>query len=87
VLGEYYPGSWEFPWDFDRDPFRVNAKQLWATVIDNTLKDASGNRLYILQSNPVMTDNIVGPADIAELKLGITGSEPYLFVEGCGESD
>ena len=87
VLGEYYPGSWGFPRDFDRDTFRANAKKIWAAVIDNAPKDASGNRLNILQSNPVMTDNIIRPADITELKLGITGSDPYLFAEGCGEPD
>jgi hypothetical protein len=87
VLDEYYPGSWGFPWDFDCDPFRVNAKQFRAAVIDNAPKDASGNRLNILQSNPVMTDNVIRPTDIAELKLGIIGSDPYLFVEGCGEPD
>jgi hypothetical protein len=55
-----------------------------ADVIANVPKDAGGDRLNILQDNPIMTDDLIGAADIAELELGIRGSDPYLFVKGCG---
>jgi hypothetical protein len=34
-----------------------------------------------------MTDGTIRTADSAELKLGISGGDPYLFVRDCGASD
>jgi hypothetical protein len=86
VLGEYYP-SGNFPADFDPDVFRANAKKIWGAVIATAPKDAGGNRLNVLQSNPIMTGGTIRTADIAELKLGVTGADPYIFRNGCGEPD
>jgi hypothetical protein len=40
-----------------------------------------------LQSNPIVSAGNVSVADIAELKLGVTRSDPHLFELGCGEPD
>jgi hypothetical protein len=34
-----------------------------------------------------MSGGIIKTADIAELKLGVTGRDPHLFVKRCGEPD
>jgi hypothetical protein len=86
VIGEYYPGQvGARPANFDFDAFRANAKKIWADVISNAPKDKNGNRLNILQSNPIITGGHVTAADIAHLKLGLTDSDPHLFINGCGE--
>jgi hypothetical protein len=85
VMGEYYPSDEGRPAGFDFGAYRANAKKVWADVIASAPQDTGGNRLNIFQSNPIMTGGVIRTADIAELKLGVTGSDPHLFISGCGE--
>lgn len=40
-----------------------------------------------MQVNPILRKGIVTSADLTNLKLGISQSDPYLFASGCGEPD
>ena len=46
---------------------------------------AGDQRLNILQSNPIMTGAFATATDTANLKLGITDSDPHPFINGCGK--
>jgi hypothetical protein len=66
----------------------ANAKKIWSDVITNAPRDAAGNRLNILQSNPIgFREGVVRIADIAGLKLGVTGASPAIFRASCGKPD
>jgi hypothetical protein len=84
VIGEYYvsPGP---PADLDPHLYRANAKKMWADAINNAPKDVNGNRMSIVQTNPILAGGDVTAADIANLKLGVSGSDPYIFEDSCGE--
>jgi hypothetical protein len=86
VIGEYYisPGP---PANLDPHLYRANAKKMWADVINNAPKDVNGNRMSIVQSNPILVGGDVTATDIANLKLGVSGSDVYLFRHGCGEGN
>jgi hypothetical protein len=86
VIGEYYIAP-DPPADLDKHAYRANAKKMWADVIANAPKDKAGNRMNVVQVNPILTGGDVTCADIADLKLGVSGSDPYVFVNGCGEPD
>jgi hypothetical protein len=85
IMGEYYEGTGGLPADYNRTAFRANGKKIWSDVITNAPRDVSGNRINIVHGNPILTGGTVTSTDIANLKLGISGSDPYLFVTGCGE--
>lgn len=85
VIGEYYISSGP-PADFDPHTYRANAHKMWSDVIDNAPGDVNGNRISIVQSNPILArGGDVTASDIADLKLGMSGSDPHLFRDGCGE--
>lgn len=86
VIGEYYIAP-NPPADLDKRAYRANAKKMWADVIANAPKDKTGNRMNVVQVNPILFGGDVTSADIAELKLGVSGSDPHIFVDGCGEPD
>ena len=84
IMGEYYPLS-DRPASLDFKALLSNAKKIWSDVIANAPKDEGGNRVNIAQVNPILTKGIVTSTDIANLKLGISGSDPHLFANGCGK--
>jgi hypothetical protein len=86
VIGEYYIAP-NPPAKLDKRAYRANAKKMWADVIANAPKDKDGNRMNVVQVNPILTGGDVTSADIANLKLGVSGSDPHIFVNGCGEPD
>lgn len=88
VMGEYYPGPLdERPPDFDFEAFLANARKIWQRVIRNAPRDKYSRRISIVQVNPILRKGIVTSADLTNLKLGISQSDPYLFASGCGEPD
>ena len=84
IVGEYYISP-NPPADLNPHLFRANAEKIWKDVIANAPKDVNGNRMSIVQSNPMLTGGDVTTADIANRKLGVSGSDPHLFVHNCGE--
>lgn len=86
VIGEYYIAP-NPPEDLDKFAYIANAKKMWADVIANAPKDEAGNRMNIVQVNPILRDGLVTSADIAELKLGVSDSDPYIFINECGDAD
>lgn len=82
IIGEYFPSS-DVPADLDGAAFRTNQKKIWADVIANAPQDRSGNRCNIMQVNPILrgTGNQIKTADIADLGLGISSSDSYIFRE------
>lgn len=85
VIGEYYISSGP-PADFDPRLYRANASKVWTDVINNAPKDVDGNRINIVQSNPILArGGDITAVDIADLKLGVSGSDPHLFRNTCGE--
>lgn len=86
VMGEYYPGPRdECPSDFSFEAFLANAREIWKDVIANAPRDKNGKRATIAQVNPMLNDGIVTSSDVANLKLGISQSDPYIFTDSCGE--
>ena len=78
-MGEYFPGMKDIPANLDTRAFYMNAKKMWADVLANAPKDAHGDRMNIVQSNPIVSGGVVTASDIADLKLGVSGSDPYIF--------
>jgi hypothetical protein len=82
TIGEYYTNSdgRRLPADFDYNAFRSNAKNIWSDMITNAPKDASGDRVNIVQTQPITTGkNLVIPTDIANIGIGVSGSAPHIF--------
>jgi hypothetical protein len=86
VIGEFYIAP-NPPVDLDKTAYRANAKKMWADVIANAPKDKAGNRMNVVQVNPILTGGDVTSADIADLKLGLSDSDPHIFINGCGEPE
>jgi hypothetical protein len=86
ILGEYYPSTVaDRPRGFDFNLYRQNAKLLWQDIIAECPRNGRGNRLNVMQSNPITSGGHVTPADIASIGVGMTGSDPPLFTNECGE--
>jgi hypothetical protein len=43
--------------------------------------------MNVVQVNPILTGGDVTSADIADLKLGLSDSDPHIFINGCGEPE
>jgi hypothetical protein len=83
TIGEYYtnPDGGGIPADLDYDVFRVNAKKVWSDVTQNAPKDASGARMNIVQSMPIVSDGFVTVNDIANIGIGVSGSVGRIFAD------
>ena len=81
TIGEYYtnPDGGGIPADFDYDLFRANAKKVWSDVIQNAPRDASGARMNIVQAMPIVSGGFVTATDIANIGIGVSGSEARIF--------
>lgn len=65
----------------------TNLIMVWKDVVANAPMDKNGDRTTIAQVNPILSKYMVPTADLADLKLGISQSDLYLFMRGCGEPD
>jgi len=83
TIGEYYtnPDGGGIPADFDYNVFRANAKKVWSDVTQNAPKDASGARMNIVQSMPIVSGGFVTANDSANIGIGIgvSGSGARIF--------
>ena len=52
IMGEYFPGE-GLPSDFDMAAYKGNVKNIWAQVVEAAPLDANGNRINIVQVNPM----------------------------------
>jgi hypothetical protein len=84
VMGEYYtnPDGGGIPADLDYDAYRANIKHVWAVIDASAPIDARGNRVNVVQSQPITSGGFVTSCDIAASAIGISGSDPVLFQSG-----
>ena len=54
-------------------------EMFWADIIAAAPTDANGDRMAILQSNPVQGNGDVSVTDIRNIGIGVTGSDPDMF--------
>lgn len=82
--GEYYTNSdgGGLPADFNYDKFRSDAKNIWSQVIAGSPRDASGERVNFVQSQPIVQGGFVTAQDIANIGVGVSGSGANLFQGG-----
>jgi len=86
-IGEYYPNSDNPLSAAQTATFRSNTKQFWSDIIAAAPRDANGERLNILQSNPITTGGQVTLEDIRSLGIGVTGSDPDMFAGGMTDTN
>ena len=81
TIGEYYTNADRggMPADINLDAYRANIKNVWSDVVTNAPRDANGNRLAILQSNPITSGGFVTAGNMANIGVGASGSDPKLF--------
>jgi hypothetical protein len=79
--GEYYtnPDGGGLPKDLDYDVFRTNMKHVWSQVIAASPRDANGERVSFIQSQPITSGGFVTATDIANIGIGVSGSGTHLF--------
>jgi hypothetical protein len=81
-LNEYYPGGVK-PADWDSSGGQTAYEEGYETYLRGVLAtvptDSSGDRVVIYQTNPLRGANAFTQADVEEMKLGIAGSDPYMF--------
>jgi hypothetical protein len=85
---EYYtnPDGGGIPADFDYDAYRTNIKTVWQEWIANTPVDANGNRVTLMQGEPIPTGGFVTAQNIRDIGIGVSGSVPHLFSGGALET-
>jgi hypothetical protein len=81
AIGEYYtnPDGGGLPADLDYDAFRTNIKHVWSQVIAAAPPDADGERINIVQTQPILSGDFVTATDMANIGIGISGSGAQLF--------
>jgi len=86
-IGEYYPNADNPLTSTQTATFRSNMKTFWTDIIAAAPVDANGERLNILQSNPITTGGQVTLADIRSIDIGVTGSDPDMFAGGMTDAN
>lgn len=77
-LGEYYFGQKKYrPSNLNRGKYLVGVKNLWAKVAAAAPRDADGNRVNIVQTNPLF-DSQVTVNDLERLGIGMSESDARL---------
>ena len=84
-LGEYYPGPFK-PADYDKNAFISGYETLLENVAAGAPRDAQGNRVTIYQANPILNDGLLTANDFPRLKIGVAGSDPWMFEKLEGQS-
>jgi hypothetical protein len=81
VIGEYYtnPDGGGLPSDLDMAAFKNNMELVWADMIQNAPRDANGERINITQSQPQTKFGQTTAQEIANIGVGISGSDPTIF--------
>jgi hypothetical protein len=91
TMGEYFPGNSGVPPSVDLQLFKANVKKVWQQVIAAAPKDATGNRINIVQVNPITFGGDVTADDMAAIgiraSIGASDSDPYLFTNNGGRPD
>jgi hypothetical protein len=57
-------------------------KTVWSEMIAAAPEDANGERISIMQSNPITSGGQVTPTDLDTIGVGVTGSDPNIFETG-----
>jgi hypothetical protein len=79
--GEWYTNSdaGGLPTGFNYSAFKTGQKAVWQAWVNSAPKDATGNRLTIIQSQPIVAGSEVSAADIQNIGIGISGSSQTVF--------
>jgi hypothetical protein len=88
--GEYFtnPDGGGMPLNSTQETaYYQNAILIWDHWIDNAPEDANGDRMELLQSQPIVQGGVVTAADISDAGadntgMGVSGSGPTMFTNG-----
>jgi hypothetical protein len=69
TMGEYFPGNSGVPPSVDLQLFETNVKKVWHQVIAAAPKGAAGNRIKIVQANPITFGGDVTADDMATIGI------------------
>ncbi len=78
LLGEYYLGQRQyFPKGLNRGRYFSGVKTLWENVVKAAPRDGNGDRIDIVQTNPIFSSNVTA-SDLESLGMGISESDTNL---------
>ena len=77
-LGEYYFGQAKYvPSGLDRSKYRLGVKNLWGEIVSSAPRDEDGNRVNIVQTNPLLGAEVT-INDMERLGVGVSESDTNL---------
>lgn len=75
VLGEYFAGSAsKYPAGFNKNLFMQGRRTLWQAIDDNIPLDGDGNRMMVIQTNPILTNGVTFE-DLIATNTGVSQSD------------